>query len=305
MTVGPPGGRPATAHRESRRRAVLLAPLSALAFAGVAITGAYLTSGRSTPRPSGSAKLAAPSSRASSAPPLRGAFPFEPGPEGTTGQWIGDAASINLVGLKQSWVAFRALSLRGDRTLSLTTLAGASAAAHIGTRPDMFVVGPFPEGNVSLRPTPASRVASQRDSRRVSVFVSTVRTFGTPVAALPGAGFWGVERAPGLAFNWLRDTGVIDILAPEARARVAWLTFVGRSLGEERALIASSGQTVSRVRVSTSAHLVTLGPFSLVHGRARVLLRASPGPRRYGDVDRRQLSVQVALLAAHASASEL
>src|SRR4029077_4137170 len=111
----------------------------------------------------------------------------------------------------------------------------------------------FPGGVVSLRPSPGAAAASRSDKRRGSVFLSTLRTYQEPLAALPGAGFWGVERVQGVAFNWLRDAGVVDIYAPRTPSAAIWLTFVGRSLGEGRTLTASSGQTTSRVLVGTSA----------------------------------------------------
>jgi hypothetical protein len=135
------------------------------------------------------------------------------------------------------------------------------------------------------------------------VFLSTLHTYPKPLAALPGLGFWGVESVQGVLFNWLRDAGVVDVYAPGAHAARIWLTFVGRSLGGDRTLSASSGQATSRVVVGTSAHLVRIGPFPLVGGRARVLVRSSPPARRYG-TDPRPLSIQVALLAAHTSATE-
>jgi hypothetical protein len=112
-----------------------------------------------------------------------------------------------------------------------------------------------------------------------------------------------VESVQGVVFNWLRDAGVVDVYAPHLRAARIWLTFVGRSLGEDRTLTASSGQTSSRLVVGTSAHLVRIGPFPLKVGRARVFLRPSPGARSYAG-DPRPLSIQVALLAAHTSATE-
>jgi hypothetical protein len=307
MTAGAPTGRPAgepaTTHAKPRRNGVLWATLAALTLAFGAIAGAYLTSRRSTPSQPRSSAIAAGPAQANTAPALQGAFPPEPGPEGTEGQWIGDAASISVVGLKRSWVAFRALSLRGARTLTLTTPQGAHAVTRVGSLPELYVVGPFPEGILALRPSPGSTVASRRDRRRLSVFVSTLRAFPSPVAALPGAGFWPAEQVPGLVFNWLREVGVIDIYSPTSQAGPIWLTFVGRSLGEPRALIVASGATTSQVVVPTSAQFLRLGPFKLAGGRVRVLLRASPGPRRYG-IDPRLLSVQVAELAAHTSAAD-
>lgn len=305
--IGPtPAERQAAGHATTesalRRKTALLAPLAALGLAAAAIGGAYATSNRSTPA-SPRANPGITPTQADTAPTLQGAFPAEPGPEGVQGQWIGDLASVSIGGFKQSWIAFRALSLRRDRTLSVTSARGQSFATHIGVAPSVYMAGPFPEGVISLHPAPGAVVASRGDRRRLSVFLSTLRTYPEPLAALPGAGFWGIERAPGVAFNWLRDAGVVDIYAPRTTSTHIWLTFVGRSLGADRTLTASSGQTTSRVLIGTSAHLVRIGPFPLVHGRAHVLMSPSPGARRYAG-DARPLSIQVALLAAHTSATE-
>jgi hypothetical protein len=167
----------------------------------------------------------------------------------------------------------------------------------------VYVVGPFPEGVVSLLPRPGAAVASQSDHRRVSTFISSLRSYPAPVAALPGPGFWPVERVPGVSFNWLGDAGVVDVYSRSHRSGSVWLTFVGRSLVDTRTLSASSGGVTIHTSVGTTAHPIRIGPFPLVDGRARVLLRASPGARRYPG-DPRALSVQFALLAAQRSGSE-
>lgn len=308
MTAGTPPGRPAIQRTRAgaarQRKLAVLTPLAALGLAAVAIGGTYLTSGQSTRSRSKSA-ISAASAQANAtatAPTMRGAFPVEHSPAGTEGRWIGDVASVKLVGLKRSWLAFRALSLRRSRTLMFAASHGAHIAVRIGARPGLYVVGPFPEGAVSLHPTPGSAVASPRDRRRLSVFLSTLRAFPSPVAALPGSGFWDVELVHGLVFNWLRGTGAVDVYSPRTQTGHIWLTFIGRSVGEKRTLIASSGRMTSQALVTTSPHLISLGPFRLVGGRVRVLLRASPGPRRYG-ADPRLISVEVAQLAAHTSAT--
>ena len=292
-----------TAETAAGRRSAVLAPLAALVLAAGAIAGAYATSNQDTSAPPPTGVVSSARLQTVTAPPLQGAFPAEPGPEGAEGQWVGDAASVTVAGFKQSWIAFRGLSLRRDRTLTMTPSRGGRVTTRIGRLPGIYVAGPFQEGTVTIRSTPGAAVASRTDRRRVSVFLSTLRTIPEPLAALPGAGFWGVERVQGLAFNWLRDAGVIDVYSPRIRAGSIWLTFVGRSLAEDRTLTASDGSATSRVQIGTSGHLVRIGPFPLVRGRARVLLQPSPGARRYGG-DPRPLSIQMALLAAHTSATE-
>jgi hypothetical protein len=279
------------------------ASLGALALAAAAIVGAYATSHRTTSVPAQTGVGAVAASESDTAPALLGAFPAEPGPEGTVGQWVGDAASVTVADFQRSWIAFRAASLRRPRTLTMVPSSGPRLTVRIGTRPALYVVGPFREGVVSLLPRPRAAVASPHDPRQVSVFVSALRTYPRPLAALPGAGFWGVESAQGVSFNWLRDDGVVDVYSPGVNAGPIWLTFVGRSLGEDRTLTVSSGQTTRRVRVGMSARLIRIGPFPLARGQARLLLSPSPGARRYPG-DPRSLSVQVALLAAHTSATE-
>src|SRR2546421_8697504 len=139
MTGPTPPGRPAdglaTADSAPRRKSALLAPLAALGVAAAAIAGAYATSNRSTTAPSPTAIAGVSATQAVTAPALQRAFPAEPGPEGVEGQWVGDVASATLSGLKQNWVAFRALSLRRGRTLIITPARGHRGAIRIGVGP--------------------------------------------------------------------------------------------------------------------------------------------------------------------------
>jgi hypothetical protein len=142
------------------------------------------------------------------------------------------------------------------------------------------------------------RAAKPGSPPALAVFLSTVRVMPNPVAVLPATGFWDTESAGGVVFNWLRNTGVLDIYAPASPAGALMLTFIGRSLGRQRSLTAQSGNTIRHAIVTTSPEQVTIGPFPLVRGHATVLLSAVPGPRRYGS-DPRSLSVQVAALGGY------
>src|SRR5205823_14446161 len=93
-SIGGPAAEHATAASALQRKSGLVAPLAALGLAAAAIAGAYATSKRHTPtRPHTTIVGVAPT-HADNAPDVVGAFPPEPGPEGTEGQWVGDVASV-------------------------------------------------------------------------------------------------------------------------------------------------------------------------------------------------------------------
>jgi hypothetical protein len=286
--------------RRRRPSTPALLPFAAVLLAIVAIVAAYLISRRDSRSPTGLPAAAVPAYPELA---LDGADPLEIGPYGAEWQWIGDIASMKVTGVNRAWVEFRALSLRFNRTLAFRGPAGELVAAHIGTQPRVYVVGPLSSGIFVLHSTPASSVASRRDSRRVSVFLSDLRVLPRPLAALPGEGFWPTESVDGMTFNWLGGTGVIDVYAPRTRVNSIWLTFVATSIGQQRTLIAQSGQSTHKIVVPISSRFIRLGPFRLVRGKTRVFLRTSPGPNRYGG-DPRLLSVHIGQLAAHTSPAE-
>jgi hypothetical protein len=279
-----------------------LGALGALSLAILAIAAALLISHRSAP-PAAATAVAASQPPGTGTVELHGAFPVEPGPDGSGGQWLGDAASVTVAADWPSWIAFRAVSLRVARTLTITGATGEHFEARIATTPAPYILGPVPSGTYVLRPARGTARASTRDPRQVSVFIGPLRAVPQPVAALPAGGFWPTERAEGLTFNWLRDGGIVDVFAPYARARSIWLTFRARSREVERTITAESGVAKQTVAVGISGQLVRLGPFPVLHDEARILLRVAPGPRRYG-TDPRALSVQVASLEAQAAAIE-
>jgi hypothetical protein len=237
-------------------------------------------------------------------PAVDGVFPRELGPDGLGWQWIGHAASIRLAGASPVWVAFRALSLRLSRMLTFRDSAGQQRTVHIGTRPKVYLVGPLTNGIVRLTPTPGGLVASRRDRRPLSIFLSMLRALPRPLAAIPGQGFWPTETEGRVVFNWLSSAGAIDVYAPRTPSGSIWLTFMARSSGRSRLLVVQSGRAIIKVAVSTRRRFVRVGPFQLVRGRAKLLLSASPGPSRYSH-DPRLLTVQIAQLGAHTSPSQI
>jgi hypothetical protein len=278
---------------------------AAVLLAIVAVVSAYIVSERSAAKPGATSQASQPS-RAQAYPGLilEGAFHPEAGPGSMAWQRLGDSASIKLAGAQPSWLAFRALSRRSERTLTFIGADGERLAVRIATRPRVYLVGPLSSTRVALRSKPVHAVASPKDRRRSSILLATLHTFTTPVVALPGEGFWGAETSVGgVTFNWLARDGMVDVYAPHAAARSVWLTFTATSIGEPRSLIAGSGSARDRALVPVSSRLVKLGPFPLIKQRARIRLRTSPGPNRYG-ADPRLLSVQVAGLAAQISAAE-
>jgi hypothetical protein len=294
----------ATSNHTSRWQAVTwyLPPTAAVMLALAAIAAVYVISFRSSPHHEQERRH----SLVEQAYPgisLTGAFPQEPGPDGQEWQWLGDTASMQVATLPPAWVAFRALSAHIARRLTLRSATGEETGVQIGTRPQIYMVGPLASGAFVLRSTPPATVASRRDHRRVSVFVSVLRTSPKPFAALPGQGFWPTEGLGRAGFNWLRNNGVIDVYAPSEPTGRVWLTFVAASLEQRRRLTAQSGHDKHQALVRVTEGLVKLGPFRLRGGRARIILRASPGPSRYGS-DPRQLSVRVAQLTAGTSASK-
>jgi hypothetical protein len=283
-----------------------VAPFAAVSLSIVAIVGVYVISLRSPP--TGTGPRPATALRQSPYPlrdlahtvALKGAFPPERGPDGASWQWIGDTAAISLADFKQSWLAFRAQSLGRTRTLSLDGLSGQRLAAHVGTRPEVYSIGPLSEGAFILVPTPPSSVASARDPRRVSVFLSMLRTQPSSTVAVPGAGFWATESNDGAASNWLRENGVIDVYSAAVDTASIWLTFEATSVGQPRTLLVRDGRSIERVVVPITTQRIRLGPFPVTNRRAHILVQTTPGPDRYGG-DPRLLSVRVSQLTAHTS----
>jgi len=303
---GPVERQPPGTSRPSRALLLNAAPVAAVLLAGIAIAAAYLISHTSTPHATkspGSAKSLPPAPPAPvyPTPTLLGALSPEHGPDGMSWQWVGEAASLQLTGVKRGWLAFRALSPGLPRKLAFTGPHRERTSVRVGAAPGVYLAGPLSEGAVALSASPVAAAKRGRPPT-LAVFLSTLRVMPNPVAVLPGTGFWNTESAGGVVFNWLRNTGALDVYAPASPAGPVTLSFIARSLGGQRSLTARSGQTIRRATVTSSPQQLTLGPFPLVRGRARVLLSAAPGPRRYGS-DPRSLSVQVAALGGYTTAA--
>jgi hypothetical protein len=286
----------------TRLRSAPLAPIAALALAAISIGAAYLVSHKSKSTSGAHAVHVSTSVPASTSPipVLVGALPAETGPDGMPWQWIGTSASVQLSDYSHNWLAFRAMSGGLPRTLSFSGPAGEHVTVAVrNDAPQVYLAGPLSNGRIVLRasqPPRAKRVLPPSPS----VFLSGLRAASAPVAALPGAGFWQTERAGNVVFNWMRGSGVIDVYAPGTPTGRVSLAFDVRSLGQPRTLTVQGGPTVERVAVTTTARTVLVGPFELTSGRARLVLGASPGPRRYTN-DPRILSIQIANLSASAS----
>jgi hypothetical protein len=277
------------------------AAVTAVVVAIVAVAAAYLISHTDSPRGARSAAIDSASGPAYPTPVLAGALSPETGPDGTPWQWIGESASFELANLKKGWIAFRALSSHGPRRLDFDGPAGERLSARIQTAPRLYLVGPLSGGRVLLHASSAG--AKPRHLPQLAVFLSTLRAMPNPVAAMPESDFWATENAGGVVFNWMAGRGTIEVYAPRIRTGHVRLTFVARSLEQGRTLTVQSGADSDRVDVTTTAQAFTVGPFELVGGRARVLMRPSPGPKHYG-TDPRLLSVQVASLGGSASSTE-
>lgn len=302
LTSAPASDRPPPERSKRHSSLSVAAPAAAVLVAVVAVVAAYLISHTSTPRSALSSAPAALPSPAYPAPALGGALSPEAGPDGMPWQWIGQAASLQLASPKPSWIAFRALSPRIGRALTFTGSGGERVTVHIATAPGVYLAGPLAAGTVLLRPRPVTALG-RGVPPSPAVFLSTPRVMPNPVAVMPGAGFWSTESAGGVVFNWLRRSGVIDVYSPRTPSGSASLAFLARSLGQRRIVTARGAGTSSRATVTTTARPVTLGPFRLVGGRARIVFRVSPGPRRYG-ADPRPISVQVAGLGAYTTGTE-
>ena len=277
-------------------------PLAALALAILAGVSAYLISHTSTPPAARVTASSLASAPAYPTPALVGALPPETGPDGTAWQWVTKEASVALPAFRQNWLAFEALGSGARRTITFTGPAGEHHYAEISAHRDVYVVGPMASGTTTLRVTPAL-APTPGQPPPVSALLSAIRDMPNPVAAIPGSGFWSTASEGGVVFNWMRNRGTLEIYTPVRSATSVSLSFLARSLVQNRTLTAQSAQTIQRRSVTTTADEFTLGPFRLVDGRARVLLQASPGARRYG-IDPRALSVQLADLGATVSRTE-
>jgi hypothetical protein len=222
----------------------------------------------------------------------------ESGPDGHTWYWIGESGGATLIGRGRYWLTFRGRSLRVKRKLSFATRDGQEDAVDVTPREGVHVVGPFAirgKSSIGIHPVPGPRRAASDDARRVSVFISNLRLASTPIAALPGVGFYRTEYGGG-PFNWLARRGRVDVAAADPSVRRVWLRFWASSIDVARRLTISGGNVVASLTIPARKRLVSIGPFSLNGGRLKLIFESSD-PRRYG-TDKRPLSVKVQALSA-------
>jgi hypothetical protein len=201
------------------------------------------------------------------------------------------------------WLAFRGFAVGGNRTLALQGGGGARWSATVGTKPAIHFFGPLVlQGAASYWLTPTD--PSSADLRAgEKIFYADFRLFPRPLAVLPGPGFWPEEldTSSGTPLNWLNERGAVDVASYRPIERV-WLSFDASSVDRQRTLTVAQGARSYRVSVperGATKH-VTVGPFTLRAGAARVLF-SCPGGVITGR-DARTRSVRVSRLEARATA---
>jgi len=272
--------------------AIVVAVLAVTAAAYVAMRGERAEVKRPAPDPPAPARPQQVDARFD----LR--YPPELGPFGQTWQWMGSSGGVLTRGSGTYHLAFRALSLQGERRLTV----GGAGTVTVDVLPRTYIVGPLRLGPMGLRlqAQPGARRVSRRDTRRVSVFLSGARLAPEPVAALPGKGFYPDERlADGTPFQWLRDRGVVDLVSRDRLRRRAWVRLrlvspVDRQITASVVGARSAGPL--RLPRNTRTTLA-VGPVPLREGRGRFRLRLAPGPRSVKG-DRRPLGAQVLSVSA-------
>jgi hypothetical protein len=294
--VGPPPPEESSEPRASFVGAI--GPLAAVLFAFFAIVAGYAASQHGRTARTNSAPLP----RASAV--FDTAYPPELGPLGQYWRWMGSKGRVLTRGTDRYYLAFRALSVRGRRRITF----GTAGSVTVDERPRPFVVGRIVAGvSTPVAVAPGAQRASTRDPRLVSVFLSGPRLFASPVAALPGDGFYPDETMPdGTVFNWLRDRGVIEVVSADPANSRVWLTMSARSPIRRRltATIAGARQaTLVELRAGRVTS-VTLGPIRLRASRGRIELRVTPGPRPEAR-DRRPIGAQIGRLEAALTAPHL
>jgi hypothetical protein len=228
-------------------------------------------------------------------------FPAELGPEGLQWQWMKGRAQLVVHGQGRYWVAFKALSFRRARRLSLM-IPHHELVVRVTTAPTAKIMGPLVISGTqqfALRARPGPRRHRGLDKRRLAIFLSSPILARDPVAALLGLGFMRREiDANGLPFNWLGQNGHLELISRPPARRV-WLSFAAMSLRRRLLTLRrlGSGRAIGRVEIPGDGveHIITFGPVSLVNGRSSLFMRASPGPEHNGP-DPRALSVRIARL---------
>lgn len=237
-------------------------------------------------------------------PPTRelsptGAYGRELGPTGDAWRWLRRGGTIRIAGEGRRWFAFRAVSLRRDRTLTFAQAGGVEHAARITRRPLLQLVGPFDVHGASaiqLTTAPGPRRASRGDARRLSVFLSPLHVLETPLYAEPSTGFYAPERARTGSYRWMRGDGRIELIADPSVVPRAWISFSASSHELPRALEVRGTRAGDAIRhdVPPSAtRKLVFGPYPVGTRRTSLGLTARPGARRLGARDARRASVRL------------
>jgi hypothetical protein len=226
------------------------------------------------------------------------AFVGFPDSSGARWQSLSASGSLRLTGEGKFWLAFRGFSLGKSAVLSVAGDDGSQATLRLGERPGVHFVGPLylnGGGTYFLDRESAGPQAEER-----TIFVSEPRLARRPLAALPAAGFWPAEflKADDTYANWLHSRGTIIIASRSRTLTEAWIAFNLTSIDTERTVTVDDRRRRSRIRAPERGanRRITLGPFRLRNGRARLTV-SSPGPLVYGG-DPRRRSVRLSSLEA-------
>jgi hypothetical protein len=287
-------------HKRSRSILRWLLPVGAIALAVVAFISVYASDSTRTQSP---AVRRTPPASAS----LRGAYPVEKDGEGAPGQWIGNAADVTLVRVTgRNWLAFKGFSFHGARVLYFTTSDGSERfPVQVLSAPRWYVVGPLPNPSGSrlhVDVRPSAERGPGTDTRRLSVFMSSISVSPDGVLATAGRGFWPSEHDPrGARFNWLKRAGTVELVAADRSQPSAWVSFRAQSAADRELRVSvGDGSPTRRLVVAggREAHSFSVGPIRLRDGRGTVSFLARPGPRRASKSDPRPVSVRVVELRA-------
>ncbi len=226
---------------------------------------------------------------------VSGAYAPEPGTSGRQWVWLRDRGAF--VGSEASasapYLAFRALSLRSARTL---TVGG--TAVKLGTRPQSYIVRPRTSRGrrVPLTVSPGPAQVSAADRRKVSAFLTGAVASTKPNFALPGQGFFDQETDARGTFYWMGTKGTVDLISSGRPSKDgAKVRFVVWSPAPRTVLVRRQGDDGDDdVRVLVPAGrdtAIEVDDVALVGGRRQLLLTTDGGSST--SADPRKLSIQL------------
>lgn len=210
--------------------------------------------------------------------------------DGVVWRWMSDSTRVVLRDRGRRWLAFRAVSHRIPRRLTLSSRSGKSAGLtrrrplrlRVVPRQRTYLVGPVAVKGVEVLHLTARPPAQSRGfgRRRVSIRLSRPVLVARPAAAIPTAGFFPTQfDDDGVPFNWLRRSGKLELVNAGARLRRAWVSFWANPSRRTRVLRLTGRSHTDRATVLRDApRRVTVGPFLLHRGRASLAVAAKPPP---------------------------